>query len=200
MSWSRLAGVLRRLLLVLVLLALACLLAGAAVVGVGSRERLAPADLGVVLGTWSYPDGRPSAGLEARCDRAVEIYRAGLVPWLMVTGRTDWHGGNEAVSMRDYLVGAGVPAEIIVVDTLGMDTWRSALHAKAWLEARGLKRAMIVTQAFHVPRARLAFARVGGLEMSWTHARFSERSDWFAVGRELAGFVKYLLGPIPARL
>lgn len=191
---------LRRALGALALAAMGVLLAGVAVVLAGSRDRLAPADLGVVLGTWTYSDGRLSAGLQARCDRAAEVFHAGLVPRLMVTGTTDWHGGNEAVSMRDYLVGLAVPPGAIVVDTLGADTWRSALHAKAWLSARGLSRAMIVTEAFHVLRARLAFARIGGLELSWTHPRSTRWRDWFAVGRELAAFPKYLFGPIPEAL
>jgi vancomycin permeability regulator SanA len=179
-------------------MALAVALAALAVAGIGSRDRLAPADLGVILGTWTYEDMRLSEALRARCDRGIEVYREGLVPRLMVTGTTDWYGGNEALLMRRHLLGAGIPDSAIVVDTLGVDTWRSALHAADWLQAYGGRRAMIVTEAHHILRSRVAFARVGGMETSWAHAR--RRIDWYSAFREVAGLVKYVFLPIPRPL
>ena len=179
------------------LVAVTCVAVASAlvVVWIGTRDRLGPADLGVVLGTLSNSDGTPTPRLKARCDRAYEVYRAGYVPVLMVSGARDWHGGNEAVCMRDYLVARGVPAAAIVMDSVGVDSWHTALHARAWLAAHRRDRVLIVTQGFHVPRCRLAFAHLAGVRASWTHARFWEWRDLPSIARELPALVKYAFLP-----
>ena len=169
--------------------------AAAVVTWIGVHDRLGPADLAVVLGRLSNSDGTPPPPLQARCDRAFEVYRQGLVPTIMVSGTRDWHGGNEAVCMRDYLLARGVPPTAIVMDSVGVDTWHTALHARDWLVAHHLNCALIVTQGFHVPRARLAFWHLRGVRVLWTHARYRDRHDLFSIARELPALVKYLFLP-----
>ena len=63
--------------------------------------------------------------------------------------------------MRDYLIGRGVPADRIVADSAGVDTWATARHASAYMREHGYARALAVTQYFHVPRTMLALRRHG---------------------------------------
>jgi len=51
----------------------------------GSREDARPADAIVVLGAAQY-NGRPSPLFQARLDHAVELYKRGIAPWLILTG------------------------------------------------------------------------------------------------------------------
>jgi vancomycin permeability regulator SanA len=165
---------------------------------VGNADHPAPADVGVVLATELHLDGTLTKRLQARCDRGYQAYQQHLVPRLLLSGGIDDYGRNEAVHMRDYLASCGVPDSVMTVDSLGVDTWHTAIDTRAYLAARGLSSAMIVTQGFHVPRTRLAFARIGIPRFSWVHARFWEWRDLFSVAREFPALVKYVLRPLPA--
>ena len=48
---------------------------------------------------------------------------------LFVSGGVDAAGADEAAVMRDYLISRGVPADRIVADSAGVDTWATARHA-----------------------------------------------------------------------
>jgi vancomycin permeability regulator SanA len=52
----------------------------------GLKERVEPADVAVVLGNEVYLNGEPSPQLEARLDRAVELFRQRLFPQIVVSG------------------------------------------------------------------------------------------------------------------
>ena len=52
---------------------------------VGNHDDRRPVDAIVVLGAAQY-NGRPSAVLKARLDHGIDLYRAGLAPYLVVTG------------------------------------------------------------------------------------------------------------------
>ncbi len=97
--------------------------------------------------------------------------------------------------MKSYLVGLGIPTTAVVTDSLGVDSWQTALHARAWLAANHLRRVLIVSQGFHVPRLRLAFHRLGVDDVYWSHAEFWELRDCFSLAREFPALVKYALRP-----
>ncbi len=184
------------------LLSLAC----GAVVLAGLRDRPGRADVGVVLGS-VLRDGEPAPGLAARLDRGLEAWRRGLVPRLIVSGGFERDGGSQARAMRRYLLRRGVPDSCVVVDEGGLNTWLTARHASAWMRARGLRRVLVVSEYYHVPRCRLAFARHGLPGAHSLSARHVTWRDPYAVAREVAGLVKYSLrrdlgpphAPPPAR-
>ncbi|MBS0297931.1 MAG: YdcF family protein [Proteobacteria bacterium] len=161
---------------------------------VGLHDRLAPADLGVVLGSKVYPSGRPSPSLQARLEKTLELYRAGKFRTVMVSGGTGREGWDEAQVMRAWLVARGVPDTAIVVDSQGVDTLATARNASALMRARGFRSAMIVTQYFHVPRARLAMRKCGVAHLSWAHADLFELRDAFSLPREVVGYSVYWAG------
>ncbi len=173
------------------LAAVACVLAGALVVLIGVSDHLARADVGVVLATEVEAGGTLAPRLRARCERGLEVYRQGWVPALLVSGGIDRHGFDEAARMKAYLVARGVPDSAVAMDPHGVDTWHTALGTRRYLAARGLGTAMVVTQGFHVPRTRLAFARLGIRTTGWAHARFWEPRDLYSIARELPALVKY---------
>ena len=70
------------------------------IVDVGNHDDRRPADAIVVLGAAQY-NGRPSAILKARLDHAIELYEAGLAPYLVVTGgKAEGDRTTEAASAR----------------------------------------------------------------------------------------------------
>lgn len=77
----------------------------------------------LVFGARVYDDGRPSQFLRARLDLAVDLYTAGSVEVLLVTGDGRPDHNDEPAAMSRYLVDQGVPVEAIVQDPAGFDTY-----------------------------------------------------------------------------
>ena len=135
---------------------------------VGLLAPAGPADVAVVLGNTVTPDGQPSPRLAARLDRAYDCYAAAQCRVLFVSGGVDAAGADEAAVMRDYLISRGVPADRIVADSAGVDTWagppRQRLHARAWLCPRAGRDAVFPCAAHHAgaqaPRRHAWAARI----------------------------------------
>lgn len=164
-----------------------------ALVGDGVRDRPGKADVGLVLGSKVERDGTPSARLRARLDTAVECYRASRFPAVIVSGGFGKEGFDEALVMRDYLVAQGIPAECVIVDSEGTTTYASARTMRRIARERKFKSICVVSQYFHIPRARLALHRFGFASVSSAYARFFEPRDVYSSLRELPGYVKYLV-------
>lgn len=131
----------------------------------GTTDYRRPADAAVVFGARVYASGVPSPLLRDRIDTAVGLYRAGLVPILVMSGGDGADGFNEAVVMRGAAIAGGVPAEAVVVDPAGVSTEATVANV-ARLVASGevaLPRGQLiaVSQAYHLPRVQVAFASSG---------------------------------------
>ena len=167
----------------------------------GLCDELGDSELGLVLGNTVEPDGHPSARLQARLDEALTLRHLGYFQWIIVSGGVDPNGHDEAAVMRDYLVARGVPVEYVLVDSAGSNTYESARHTAQIMRERRWKGVCVVTQYFHVPRARLALRRFGVQDVSGAHARFFEGRDVYSTAREVVGYVEYAFRryePLPA--
>lgn len=146
-----------------------------------------PADAIVVLGAAHY-NGRPSPVLKARVDHALELYRAGMAPVIVVTGGT--HPGDsesEARVQRRYLAGAGVPESVVVELPQGQSTEASMDALREWSQGGGIASVLLVSDGFHLARLRLEAAR-RGLAASTSPAPDSPISRGSAA--ELGYFIK----------
>jgi vancomycin permeability regulator SanA len=157
----------------------------------GLHDDIRSADLGVVLGNTVYPDGTPSPRLAARLDRALELYREGIFHLVLVSGATGKEGQDEALVMRDYLLQRGVPTADVLVDSNGDSTFATAANTHKLMQQRGLQSAVVISQYFHVPRARLALRRFGVAKVYSAHARYFELRDLYSAPRELIAFLRY---------
>jgi uncharacterized SAM-binding protein YcdF (DUF218 family) len=127
----------------------------------GRRDEARPADAIVVLGAAHY-DGRPSPVLKARLDHAIGLYRRGLAPLLVMTGgRAPGDTVSEAVVGKRYAVRQGVPADSILTERQGMTTLESMSAVARMLDERGLRRAVLVSDPFHMLRLKALALRVG---------------------------------------
>lgn len=170
---------------------LACVALAAAGLFTGPRA----ADVAVVLGNTVYRDGSPSPRLAARLGTALRLYGQGRCKVVFVSGGTGASGQNEAASMRAWLVRHGIPADRIVEDDAGINTWATARHASDFMRRRGLASAVVVTQYFHLPRAMLALGRFGITKVTGAYPRFWESRDLYSIVREVPAFVWYAVRP-----
>lgn len=122
--------------------------------------RLPNAQAAIVLGAGVQPNGYMGGMLRDRVARAVELYRAGRVDRIIVSGDHQRWRYDEPGTMRDALRAAGVPAEAIFTDHAGFDTWATMVRAR---KVFGVREAIVVTQGFHMDRA-LYLAREAGLQ------------------------------------
>ncbi len=136
------------------------------VVGLGGRgaettpREVPHAQAALVLGAQVMPNGAPSSMLSDRITAAAELYKAGRVDKLLLSGDHGRKQYDEVGTMRDILLKQGIPAEDIFTDHAGFDTWDSAQRARRVFDARSV---VVVTQRFHMARA-LYDARKAGLD------------------------------------
>lgn len=116
-------------------------------------------EVAVVFGAGLW-GGEPSPYLAHRLDAAAELYRAGRVKVVLVTGDNSREDYDEPDAMRTYLTRHGVPDARIVSDYAGFDTWDSCVRAK---KIFGVDRAVLVSQDFHIRRA-IALCRAAGVD------------------------------------
>ena len=113
----------------------------------------------IVLGCRVNGDD-PSGCLEERLAAALELYRSGHVQRLLLSGDHGTAGYDEVNAMRGWLVDRGVPLEHVFLDHAGFDTYDTMMRARHVFQVDG---ALIVSQAFHLPRA-VYLARAVGLD------------------------------------
>jgi len=106
-------------------------------------------EVAIVLGA-SVVDGKPSPILAARADMAIQLFEAGKVSKILVTGDNGELTHDEVTPVRKYLTDAGIPDDDIFLDHAGFDTYSSMYRARTVFDASS---ATIVTQDFHLPRA-----------------------------------------------
>jgi SanA protein len=98
--------------------------------------------------------------LADRVQRAAELWHAGKVEKILVSGDHHTWAYDEPDTMRKALVRDGVPPRDVYEDHAGFDTWATMARARSVFRVR---RAVVVTQGFHMPRA-LYLANAAGIE------------------------------------
>jgi vancomycin permeability regulator SanA len=108
-----------------------------------------PKRVGIVFGT-RVRNGVPSDSLYDRVLTAVELYRAGRVKKLLMSGDRQNDGYDEPAAMKKLAVELGVDENDIVLDNDGKRTYDTCHRARAVFDVR---KAILVTQDYHLPRA-----------------------------------------------
>lgn len=114
----------------------------------------------VVLGYPASDNGTPGPILQARLDKAIELYRSGVAGKMIVTGGAIGNEFVEAEVMAVYCIRQGIAPENIYLETQARNTYDNARMVKKMMEERGYKNAIVVTSDFHRLRARTFFDRV----------------------------------------
>ena len=112
----------------------------------------------IVFGAGLWRDGSPTPILRDRVATAAELYFAGNVDKLLMSGDNTTIYYNEPGAMREYALQLGVPEDDIVLDYAGRRTYDTCYRAQAIF---GVKSAILVTQDFHLPRALYICSALG---------------------------------------
>lgn len=146
------------------------------------------ADAALVLGARVYEDGSASPFLRERVAAGVQLYRDGYVDRIIMSGDgEDSSGFGEPAVMRAIAEEMGVPADAIVEDPLGLDTYASCSRAR---DEFGAGSVIVTTQEFHVYRALWLCDRAG-LDAQGAYPPITIRKGTFiGNGREFLAAVK----------
>jgi vancomycin permeability regulator SanA len=190
MKLSRLKKLLLRIAVLLVVWFAA---SAFAIVWDGLHDDAQAADVAIVLGNEVRASGQPSARLQSRLDKTVELYRQGLFQEVIASGGIDERGVDEAAVMKAYLVQHGVASDHIQTDNLGANTFLTAKNAAQIMREKHLESALVISQYFHISRSKLALKRFGIAPVYTAHANFFEWRDLYSTAREVVGFYSYFL-------
>jgi uncharacterized SAM-binding protein YcdF (DUF218 family) len=118
----------------------------------------------IVLGAQVKPDRTLSVQLSWRMDAAIEAYKKKNVPIVVCGAQGPDEPCTEAEAMREYLLKEGIPENSILSDPESFNTNENLENAKELLkEFPDIRRVLIVTSDYHVPRS-LAIAQDVGFE------------------------------------
>lgn len=132
-------------------------------------EEFPAADAIVLLSGGARPISKyriyPSLGHTSdRVWHAARLYHAGKAPLIVASGGNVWSRPGEqsqADAMRTLLEALGVPDAAILVEGSSRTTRENAVFTAKLAAERGIKRVLLVTAAWHMPRAEATFRRVG---------------------------------------
>jgi len=159
------------------------------------------ADCAVVPGAAVPADGQPSPVLRQRLDRAIEAYRAGRVPFIIVSGadQVEGEGFSEAGAMGQYLNAHGVPGLAVIEDHHGVNTDATARDVAELMRRHGFRSVLIVTSYYHITRTKMALQREGVRDIAQVHAGVVNKEDAFNIAREVIDIYyhlcKFYVGP-----
>jgi len=102
-----------------------------------------------------------SAAIARRARAAAEAFARGAGELVVACGGRAWGGSVEADHMAEALRASRVPAAVIVRERCSLDTRDNARFAAVLLARRGISRVVLVTCAWHMPRAARLFTATG---------------------------------------
>lgn len=117
--------------------------------------------VGLVLGcSKELPGGYSNPFFRARIAAAVQLFQAGKVDHLLVSGDNHSASYDEPTAMKISLIEAGIPPNKIVCDYAGLRTLDSVIRAR---KVFGQSQITIISQGFHDRRA-IFIARHNGMD------------------------------------
>lgn len=122
-------------------------------------------EVALVLGCSPFASsGKPNPQFRGRMQAAAELYRAGKVRKLILSGANPDSRYNEPKKMREALLELGVPSDAMVLDFAGDSTYESVMRAKVVF---GLSEFTIVTQKYHAYRALFLARKTGAKAVAY---------------------------------
>lgn len=147
-----------------------------------------------------------------RAVQAFELYKKGKIKKIIISGgERSFFGGKNNTSendgIRQYLIDSGVRAEDIIQETNARNTRDNAVNtAKILKEQFKTNKCIVITSAFHIPRAMGCFEKAGVKPLAFPAHYLQENHDFwidklfpseealvafYYVWHEMVGFATY---------
>jgi len=142
-------------------------------------------EFAIVLGAAIKNNNQPGNYLKYRLDDVLDLFKAGKIEKILVSGDNGEVTHDEISVMNNYLIENGIPQNKIYGDYAGFDTYSTMERAQ---KVFGIENAIIVSQGFHLPRA-LYIARQKGIDAAGYATRQSLGKRQYFL-REYAATIK----------
>lgn len=107
--------------------------------------------VGLLLGTGKFlQNGLVNLYYAYRIEAAVELFNAGKIQYILVSGDNSRKDYDEPTTIMEDLINKGIPEDKIVLDYAGFRTLDSVVRSK---EIFGQKSITVISQPFHNERA-----------------------------------------------
>ena len=157
-----------------------------------TTEAIPHRTVGLLLGTAPItPQGAHNYYFDYRIEAAAQLFEAGKIDYILVSGDNHDRDYDEPTCMRDSLVAHGVPADRIVLDYAGFRTLDSIVRAK---EIFGQDSLTVISQKFHNERAIYLAKHFGMSAVGYNARDVARRAKYIKIhGREYLARVKMFL-------
>jgi uncharacterized SAM-binding protein YcdF (DUF218 family)/glycosyltransferase involved in cell wall biosynthesis len=116
------------------------------------------ADAIVVLAGGVGESGRAGGGAQERLKQAIDLYRAGYAPYLVLSSGFVY-SFHEAQSMRTLAIGQGVPEAAIALDERATNTYENVRYVDEILRDHRWRRILLVSSPYHMRRAVMVWRK-----------------------------------------
>ncbi|TAH07968.1 MAG: YdcF family protein [Runella slithyformis] len=121
-----------------------------------------------------------------RVAQALQLYKAGKMEYILISGGQGRlsgaeKNGNEGRAVRHYLIASGVPANKILLEPNARNTHENAVFSAQILRSTfKTNECLLITSAFHLPRAVACFKKEG-IKTTSCPAHFMKQTTpfWF---------------------
>jgi uncharacterized SAM-binding protein YcdF (DUF218 family) len=127
----------------------------------GRHDNARQSDVVVVLGARIEANGQPSSDLASRITHGIELWKAGLAPFIICTGGFKDERLSAAAVCRRTAIQRGVPADRIALADGTMNTVEDAQATARVMAEHGWHTAILVSHPLHLFRTHWLFKRVG---------------------------------------
>lgn len=143
---------------------------------------------GIVLGTSHHlRSGKPNPYFHYRMSAAAELYHAGKVQYLILSGDNRTRYYNEPAQMRSELRKYDVPDSVMYLDYAGLRTLDSMVRSR---EIFGQDSIIVISQKFHNQRAVFLARRNGINALGYNASTIDRRQGMRTSAREVLARVK----------
>lgn len=118
-------------------------------------------DVLIVLGYPTKKDGRLSAILRERVNKAAQLYHEGVSNTIICSGAAAHNRFIEAAVMAQALIDRGVPDHTIIREMDSKSTYQNLFNSKKIMERMGLNTAVIVSSPWHLRKASSYAIKLG---------------------------------------
>ena len=136
-----------------------------------------PPRVAIVYGAAVYKNGKLSHVLYDRVKTAVDLYRSGKVKKLLMSGDNSRTEYDEPTAMKNAAIEMGVPEADVIADFAGRRTYDTCHRAINIFE---VKKAIHITQEFHLPRAIYICEKLGveSIGLKANLRRYNDEDAW----------------------
>jgi uncharacterized SAM-binding protein YcdF (DUF218 family) len=149
-----------------------------------------PYETGILLGGFTnLKSGGPILNFSQASNRlttTLELYRQGKIKRILISGGNGALFDNnppESEVVADWLRRVGVPDSVLLIENRSRNTYENALCSRALIDSLHLgQRHLLITSAWHLPRAGACFRRVGlpchELGTDYFYDRYAGNNPW----------------------